>query len=163
MTMTKTTSASASVTNPDVAAGVAQYLTPIVIDMTALAVNGKQAHWHVRGTGFIGIHELLDVVVAHARDWADLPAERVIALGLPVDARLGTVAKETTAAPLSAGFQQAETTISEIVAQMDAALAKINVAIAELGEIDPGSQDIAIQIEVGLTKDRWLLGAYISA
>lgn len=161
--MTKTTAVSPSATNPDVAAGVAQFLTPIVIDMTALVVNGKQAHWHVRGASFIGVHELLDVVVADAQGWADLAAERIIALGLPLDARLGTVAKETTAVPLSAGFQQFETTISEIVAHIDAALVNINTAIDELDEIDQGSQDLAIEIEAGLTKDRWLLVAHISS
>ncbi|WP_111719010.1 Dps family protein [Homoserinimonas sp. OAct 916] len=161
--MTKITAVSPSATNPDVATGVAQFLTPIVIDMTALVVNGKQAHWNVRGANFIGVHELLDVVVANAQAWADLAAERVIALGLPIDARLGTVARETTAVPLSAGFQQSETTISEIVAHMDAALVNIHTAIDELDEIDQGSQDIAIEIEAGLTKDRWLLVAHISA
>lgn len=163
--MTKSTSETllSSPTSPDVAAGVAQFLTPIVIDMTALVVNGKQAHWHVRGASFIGVHEFLDVVVAHAQEWADLAAERVIALGLPLDARLGAVAKETTAVPLSAGFQQMETTISEIVAHMDAAMVNINAAIEELDEIDPASQDIAIEIGAGLTKDRWLLGAHLSA
>ena len=59
--------ATQSVSNPDVAAGVAQFLTPVVIDLTALVVNGKQAHWHVRGANFIGVHELLDTIVAHAR------------------------------------------------------------------------------------------------
>lgn len=161
--MTKTTAVSPSATTPDVASGVAQFLTPIVIDMTALVVNGKQAHWHVRGANFIGVHELLDVVVANAQAWADLAAERVIALGLPLDARLGTVAKETSAVPLSAGFQQYETTVSEIVAHMDAALVRIHAAIDELDELDQASQDIAIEIEAGLTKDRWLLVAHISA
>ncbi len=68
----------------DVAARAAQFLTPAVIDLEALVVNGKQAHWHARGANFIGIHELLDDVVAHAQEYADTAAERVIALGLPL-------------------------------------------------------------------------------
>lgn len=87
--------ASQSVSNPDVAAGVAQFLSPVVIDLTALVVNGKQAHWHVRGANFIGVHELLDTIVAHAQEWADLAAERIVALGLPVDGRLGTVDRKS--------------------------------------------------------------------
>ena len=42
----------------DVAAAAAQFLSPIVLDLMALTVNGKQAHWHVRGANFIGVHEL---------------------------------------------------------------------------------------------------------
>ena len=41
----------------DTVAGVAQFLGPVVLDLTALAVDGKQAHWHVRGANFQAVHE----------------------------------------------------------------------------------------------------------
>jgi starvation-inducible DNA-binding protein len=160
--MTDTVTIPKSASNPDVAAGVAQFLTPVVIDLTALVVNGKQAHWHVRGANFIGVHELLDTIVDHAQEWADLAAERIVALGLPVDARLETVAAQTTSKPLTAGFQQSDTTIAEVIAQIDAALAGVNAAVKELDELDQTSQDIAIEIARGLDKDRWFLFAHIS-
>lgn len=154
--------ATQSVYNPDVAAGVAQFLSPVVIDLTAIVVNGKQAHWHVRGANFIGVHELLDTIVAHAQEWADLAAERVVALGLPVDARLGTVAAKTTTAELTAGFRPSDETIAEVIAQLDAALPGVNTAVRELAELDQTSQDVAIEIARGLDKDRWFLFAHIS-
>lgn len=154
--------ATQSVSNPDVAAGVAQFLSPVVIDLTALVVNGKQAHWHVRGANFIGVHELLDTIVDHAQNWADLAAERIVALGLPVDARLATVAAKTTTGQLTAGFRPSNETIVEVIAQIDAALASVNTAVKELDELDQTSQDIAIEIAHGLDKDRWFLFAHIS-
>ncbi|ERK70439.1 MULTISPECIES: Dps family protein [Leifsonia] len=154
--------ASQSVSNPDVAAGVAQFLSPVVIDLTALVVNGKQAHWHVRGANFIGVHELLDTIVDHAQEWADLAAERIVALGLPVDGRLGTVAAKTTTPELTAGFRPSNQTIAEVIAQIDAALAAVNTAVKELDELDQTSQDVAIEIARGLDKDRWFLFAHIS-
>jgi len=154
--------ATQSVSNPDVAAGVAQFLTPVVIDLTAIVVNGKQAHWHVRGANFIGVHELLDTIVDHAQEWADLAAERIVALGLPVDARLGTVAAKTTTGELTAGFRPSNETIAEVIAQLDAALAGVNTAVRELTELDQTSQDVAIEIARGLDKDRWFLFAHIS-
>ena len=153
---------SQSVSNPDVAAGVAQFLSPVVIDLTALVVNGKQAHWHVRGSNFIGVHELLDDIVGHAQEWADLAAERIVALGLPVDARLGTVAAKTTTGELTAGFRQSNDTIAEVIGQIDAALAAVNTAVKELDGLDQTSQDVAIEIARGLDKDRWFLFAHIS-
>jgi len=160
--MSTTETVPQSVSNPDVAAGVAQFLTPVVIDLEALVVNGKQAHWHVRGSNFIGVHELLDTIVAHAQEWADLAAERIIALGLPVDARLQTVAEQTSTKKMTAGFRQANETITEVVGQIDAALAVVNTAVAELDELDQTSQDVAVEIARGLDKDRWFLFAHIS-
>ncbi|MGK9147297.1 DNA starvation/stationary phase protection protein [Plantibacter flavus] len=157
-----TTSIPQAVANPDVAAGTAQFLSPVVVDLTAIVVNGKQAHWHVRGANFIGVHELLDDIVAHAQEWADLAAERIVALGLPVDARLSTVAAKTTTPELSEGFQQSDRTIAEVIALIDAASASVKTAVDELDELDQTSQDIAIEIARGLDKDRWFLFAHLS-
>ncbi|GAB2516737.1 Dps family protein [Paramicrobacterium agarici] len=148
--------------NPDVASGTAQFLSPLVIDLEALVVNGKQAHWHLRGHNFIGVHELLDTLVSDAQEWADLAAERVVALGLPVDSRLATVAAKTTLPELSAGFQQSEDTIVEVVAMLDAAIQTARTAVDELDEIDLNSQDVAVEIVRGLEKDRWLLLAHVA-
>ena len=146
----------------EVAAGAAQFLTPVVLDLEALVVNGKQAHWHVRGGSFIGVHELLDDVVAHAQEWADTAAERVVALGLPLDARLATVAAKNTLPPLTDGFKDWSVTVAEVVAQLDATLVTVRAAVTGLDDIDLSSQDVAIEIERGLTKDRWLLQAHIA-
>jgi len=163
MTDAKTKTIPTSSLDPDVAAGVAQFLSPVVVNLQALAVDGKQAHWHVRGANFIGVHELLDTVVAHAQDYADLAAERVVALGLPIDARIQTVAASTTTPALSAGFQQSDATIAQVIAQIDATLALVRTAIDELDDLDLPSQDIAIEIANGLDKDRWFLFAHVAA
>ncbi|GAA2232643.1 DNA starvation/stationary phase protection protein [Herbiconiux moechotypicola] len=161
--MTEVITTPTSTTSPDVAAAAAQFLAPVVVELQALAVNGKQAHWHVRGANFIGVHELLDTVVDHAQEYADTAAERVVALGLPIDARIGTVAAKTGAAEMPAGFQKSDATITTIIAQIDVALTVVNKAVAELGEIDPTSQDVAIEIARGLDKDRWFLFAHVAA
>ena len=148
--------------NADVASGVAQFLTPVVQELVALAVNGKQAHWHVRGVNFIAVHELLDVVVAHAQEWADLAAERVVALGLPVDGRLKSVADKTGAANPKLGFQPYDEAIADVVAQIDLAAEKVAEAIDGLDELDPVSQDVAIEIRRGLDKDRWFLFSHVA-
>jgi len=149
--------------DPDVTSGVAQFLSPVVIDLQALAVDGKQAHWHVRGANFIGVHELLDSVVAHAQEFADLAAERVVALGLPIDARIATVAAKTTNPPLSEGFQQSDQVIAQVIAQIDTTLKSVRTAIDELDALDLASQDVVIEIARGLEKDRWFLFAHIAS
>ena len=147
----------------DTVAGVAQFLGPVVVDLTALAVDGKQAHWHVRGANFQAVHELLDSVVDHAHDYADTAAERVVALGLPLDVRIQTVGASATNPPLTAGFQQSDDTIAQIIASIDATLVTVRTAVEELGLLDVVSQDVAIEIARGLEKDRWFLFAHLAS
>ncbi|WP_416442475.1 Dps family protein [Leucobacter sp. HNU] len=157
MTSTQNPTVTVAKGDLDRAAGVERYLGPVVRDLVALAINGKQAHWHVRGANFIGVHEFLDQVVAHAQDGADTVAERIVALGLPVDARVGSVAAQTTTPELSAGFQQSADTVRAVVAQLDAVIATVYAAVKGLDDIDPVSQDIAIAVAQELDKDRWFL------
>jgi starvation-inducible DNA-binding protein len=161
--MTNVITVPESSVDPDVTSGVAQFLGPVVIDLTALAVDGKQAHWHVRGANFQAVHELLDSIVDHAHDYADTAAERVVALGLPIDARIQTVGVKTTTPILNAGFQQADAVIAQVIASIDATLTTVRTAVDELAELDPVSQDVAIEIARGLEKDRWFLFAHISS
>ncbi len=161
--MTNVIAVPESSVDPDISAGVAQFLSPIVIDLTALAVDGKQAHWHVRGANFQAVHELLDSIVDHAHDYADTAAERVVALGLPIDARIQTVGVKTTTPALNAGFQQSDAVIAQVIASIDATLTTVRTAVDELADLDPVSQDVAIEIARGLEKDRWFLFAHISS
>lgn len=160
--MTDTKAAAQTSLDPDITSGVAQFLVPVVIDLTALATDGKQAHWHVRGPAFQEVHELLDEVVEHAREYADTAAERVVALGLPLDARTRTIGEKTTTPVMSLGFQQADVVIKEMVAALDATIATVRTAVEELKDLDPVSQDVAIEIARGLDKDRWFLFSHIA-
>ncbi|MGV9193189.1 Dps family protein [Microbacterium sp. MC2] len=161
--MTKTQNTSATAAGPEAAAGTAQFLTPVVLGLQALAVNGKQAHWNVRGANFIAIHELLDQVVAHAQASADEAAERIIAVGLPIDARVATVAEKATTTAVPAGFTPWEQQVAAIVADIDALLPDVQAAIEGLDEVDLTSQDVAIGIKASLEKDRWFLSAHLAA
>ena len=160
--MPQTKQVSASAVGPDVATGVAQFLAPVVVDLTALAVDAKQAHWHVRGENFQAIHELLDEVVDHVRVAADDAAERIVALGLPLDARMQTVADKTTTPVFPEGFVTTDEAITQIIAAIDATLVQVRAAVAELDEIDQVSQDLAIGIQHTLEKDRWFLFAHLA-
>ncbi len=142
--------------------GTQQYLAPIVWDLQALVIDGKQAHWHIRGENFIAVHELLDKVVKHAQKYADLAAERTVALGLPIDARIQTVAAKSSLPQMKDGFQNYGPMIQQVVASLDAAVATVRKAVEGLDDIDQSSQDVAIEIERGLVEDRWFLAAHLA-
>ncbi len=151
----------AAVASPDLATGVAQFLTPVVRDLIALSINAKQAHWHLRGANFVALHEFLDTVHEHAIAAYDDAAERIVALGLPVDARITSVAEAANNPVQSEGFQQYERVVTEMLAQFDAVLDSVRTAVKELDDIDLVSQDIAIAIQQQLEQDRWFLYSHI--
>lgn len=161
--MSKSQTISTTASDPTVAAAAAQFLSPVVLGLQALTINGKQAHWHVRGANFIGVHEFLDTLVEHAGAFADEAAERIVALGLPIDARLGTVADKTATTKVAAGFAQSDDVVRAVIADIDAVLADVRAAIDGLDEVDLTSQDVAIEIMRGLEKDRWFLVSHIAA
>lgn len=148
--------------DPNLSTGVAQYLTPVVQNLVALGVNAKQAHWHIRGMNFIGVHEFLDEVVEHAQDAADTLAERIVALGLPIDARIETVAAKATTPKLSDGFQPSKMVLKEVIAQIDATRETVARAVHGLESVDPVSQDLTIAVAQQLDKDRWFLFSHIA-
>jgi starvation-inducible DNA-binding protein len=161
--MSKTQTTPATAADPTAAAAAAQFLTPVVIGLQALAVNGKQAHWNVRGANFIAIHELLDSIVAHAQAGADQAAERIVALGLPIDARLATVSQKAAPTAVPAGFTQWDDMVRDVIADMDAVIVDVKAAIDGLDEFDLTSQDVAIGIMESLEKDRWFLFAHVAS
>jgi len=161
--MSKAQTVPTTAVDPTVAAAAAQFLSPVVLGLEALTVNGKQAHWHVRGANFVGVHELLDTIVANAGGFADTAAERIVALGLPVDSRLATVAEKVTASSVPAGFAQSDDLIRAVISDIDAILVDVKAAVEGLDAVDLTSQDVAIEIQRGLEKDRWFLVSHIAA
>ncbi len=160
--MSKSQTVTSTAAEPDVAAAAAKFLAPLVVGLQALAVNGKQAHWNVRGSGFIAVHELLDSIVDNAKDGADEAAERIVALGLPVDGRLATIAKEAKPTAVPAGFAKVDAIIASVVSDMDEVIKDLDAAIDGLADVDPASQDVAIGIKRAIEKDRWFLAAHVS-
>lgn len=138
-----------------------QLLAPMVLGLQALAVNGKQAHWNVRGENFVAIHQLFDTIVANAQTSADQVAERIVALGLPVDARVDMVAAKTSTR-VDAGFSQWDDSVRALIADIDVVIGDTRAAIDGLDGVDLPSQDVAIAVSQTLEKDRWLLFAHVA-
>ena len=156
--MSETRTIPAAATDAEAAS---QFLMLVVLGLQALAVNGKQAHWNVRGENFVAIHELIDTIVGNAQTGADHAAERIVALGLPIDARVGTVAAKT-ATRVAAGFTQWDGCVRALIADIDVVIRDTQAAIDGLDGVDLPSQDVAIGIMQTLEKDRWFLFAHVA-
>lgn len=144
--------------NSKVETAVAEHLQPLLVDLTALALNGKQAHWHVTGQQFLPVHEQLDAIVTDAREWADMVAERAIALGKPVDARPDAVAA-TRVQPVPDGWLAADKAIVALADEIRGITERTRAGLDRLGELDPVTQDLVIEVLRGLEKHLWMLQA----
>ena len=146
---------------PDAAGRVGAELQTLLVDLLALALNGKQAHWHVTGRYFLSVHEQLDAIVDDAREWSDLVAERAITLGVPVDGRPATVAEATHVSPFQEGFVEDDKVVRLVADELRVVAERARQAVERLGELDLVSQDLVIEILRGLEKHLWMLQAQV--
>ena len=58
-----------------------EMLNEHLADAIDLQLQAKQAHWNIKGPNFVGLHDLFDRIAAQAGEYADLIAERAVALG----------------------------------------------------------------------------------
>ena len=138
---------------------VGAVLQEALVDLVALGLDGKQAHWHVHGPLFLPVHEQLDAIVDDARTWGDLVAERSVTLGVPVDGRAPTVAADAGTEPFPTGFVDAGKAVALVRDRVEAVVTRLRSHVEELGELDPVTQDLVIEVLRGLEKHLWMLQA----
>ncbi len=145
-----------------VATEVSAQMQKLLVDFTDLAIQGKQAHWHVIGPNFESVHLQLDQIVTDARLWADTMAERAVALGTAVDGNAATVAAQSSLPPFPPGYQDAHLVVAEIADRMRLVIQDTRLGLDRLGELDPVSQDLVIGILEALEKHLWMFQAQLS-
>jgi starvation-inducible DNA-binding protein len=161
MTTTEKTSTSALPTFQGVVASpdLERNLQKVLVDLTALHLEGKQAHWNIVGANFRDLHLQLDELIDTARDHADTIAERMRALYAVPDGRPTTVA-ETTSLPLQPAGEidtvAATNNMAELARRTAATVREVHDAVdAE----DPTTADLLHSIIHDLEKQAWLIGS----
>lgn len=136
------------------------HLNACLADTEAMTLAVKQAHWNLKGKGFIGVHELLDGAAEHLRDAADMMAERAVILG---GYAKGTVEEAARRSRIEAYPLEIETIDEHIVALTDRYLDYGKVlrdALSETDEAgDDGTADLFTEVSRTVDKDAWFIGA----
>jgi starvation-inducible DNA-binding protein len=134
-------------------------LRPLLTDLIALALLGKQAHWNVVGPNFRPLHAQLDELVDATRAWADTVAERLVTLGIYPDGQAATVARESALELLPTGPIPDRRAVELIADRVAAVADQAREAMDRVGDVDLASQDVLIEVVQGLEKQLWMLRA----
>lgn len=143
--------------NDDTKQAIAAQLQPIVVELTDLALIGKQFHWTVTGRSFKPLHLQLDEFVDAYRTWTDEVAERLAAVGVAPDGRSQTIASRTPQDEVNADWIKDSDVVSELSGRIEAAIGRVRAAMDELDKVDLASQDVLIGIVKGLEEQLWML------
>ncbi len=129
-------------------------------DVVSLALAVKQAHWNIKGPGFIGVHEMLDEVADRLRDSSDLIAERAVILGGFAYGTAEVVAEKTTMAAYPLEEKDIQIHIEALRERFLNVGEKVRGAIGEAGEIgDDDTEDLFTEVSRQIDKDTWFIAA----
>jgi len=125
----------------------------------------KQAHWSVRGSDFIQLHELYDTVAESVLEFVDEIAERAAALGglATGTVRMAAEASSLDEYPLDAiAGEDTVQVVADRLATYGAAVREaIEVTDSELGDID--TSDLFTEISRSIDKHLWFVEAHLQA
>jgi starvation-inducible DNA-binding protein len=145
--------------SPEVRDRVAGELQPLLFDLIALSLQGKQAHWNVVGSHFQSVHAQLDQIVDDAREWADDVAERIVTIGAPASGQAPSIAQQSSLDTLPEGAIMDKQAISLICDRVGMVASRARHTANLLGDLDLASQDLILGILQGLEKHLWMLRA----
>ena len=139
---------------------VVDELNDRLVDTIALTLAVKQAHWNLKGPGFIGVHELLDDVADRLRESSDLMAERAVIMGGIAHGTLEAAAKKSDIAPYPQEIVHIHEHVEALTERFKAHGTAIRKAIDVADEAgDEDTADLFTEVSRTLDKDAWFIGA----
>lgn len=141
---------------------VTKALQQALVDLTDLHLQGKQAHWNIKGDGFRSLHLFLDEIVDAAREAADEVAERLAALGGTPDGRAATVAATSSLDTIEGGALKVADVYVQFAERTAAVANTIKATLDAVDAEDHLTNDLLIGIATELEKQAWMLRSSLS-
>ncbi len=121
----------------------------------------KQAHWNVRGPGFIAIHELFDRIATIVADAADEIAERCAALGGTPRGTIQTAVAQSFLVPYPLQLADTQKHVFAVAAALAAFGQSAREASKKVGENgDADTSDMFTQISREIDRQLWFVEAH---
>lgn len=131
-------------------------------DTIDVQAQAKHAHWNVKGSDFIQLHELYDELAGHATAWADLIAERSTALGGTAPGTLRMAASASSMPEYAEGALEGMDSVRALADLFAAYAAAVRSAADQAEKFgDASTNDLFIEITREADKDLWFLEAHL--
>ena len=127
-----------------------------LVDLIALGLNLKQAHWNLRGARFKTVHEQLDDILVDVRAAGDDVAERIVTIGAVADGRPATVNEKSTLGAFTGGPLSVRQAIHATCNDLRTVIQHGRLCL-KLVAIDPVTEDLVISICASLEKHHWMI------
>ena len=123
----------------------------------------KQAHWNVRGPGFIAIHELFDKVAEDVESYSDQFAERAGALGGTAQGTVQTAAKQSFLIPYPHGIADEKQHVFAITGNLAAFGQSLRDAVGLATKAgDPATADLFTEILRAVDQQLWFVQSHLA-
>jgi starvation-inducible DNA-binding protein len=138
-------------------------LNQLLANAIDFRLSAKQAHWNVRGSNFIALHELFDKVSEEVDEYADLLAERAVQLGGTAQGDLQTVSCQSSLSIYPEDIHAGPEHIRALGANIGLLAADMREAInAATDAHDMVTADILTEITRGLDKLHWMIRSHLT-
>jgi len=134
-------------------------LQRVLVDLVALHLYGKQAHWNIVGKNFRDLHLQLDEVVDLGREHSDTIAERMRALDAVPDAGPKTVCAQSSLTDFGTDLVDTAEAVDRMTLMLREAAATARQVHDEVDREDPTTADLLHTIIHDLEKQAWLISS----
>lgn len=141
----------------------ARALQSTLVELQALQLQTKQAHWNVSGTLYWPLHQMLDAHYTAIAAMGDVVAERLVAVGSPADGRPQAVIDGADLPEIAEGFVDDAWCLKFFSQQYASVSSRLLERITDLEDGDPTSANLLQEVQQLLDKNQWQMRAHFQA
>ncbi len=150
----------ASGINDDTAKKMVDLLNANLASLMDLSMDTKQCHWNLQGTGFIGVHQLLDETYERLTEAFDTVAERIVILGGKANGISKRVAEDSILETYPTDITEVPEHVRELTNRYKKIAETLREAIDTAGDAgDEDTADLLTEVSRIVDKDAWFIGA----